>query len=159
MGHEVTVTPLQLVYAIGAIANDGVYMRPFVVKSILDSTGEVLQQFEPQVADRIMSTETAHRVTDILVGVTEKGTGGQAKIKGIRVAGKTGTAQKVAGKVYSHNSFYASFIGFAPADDPKLAAVVVFDDPRPFHFGGTVAAPVFREVVGNVLKYLETVQN
>ncbi len=155
IGHEVTVTPLQLVCAISAIANDGVYMKPFMVKYVKDNHEELIQSFEPQVLDRVISSETANRVKAILSGVVENGTGKRAKITGSSVAGKTGTAQKIINGIYSHNEFYASFFGFAPVEYPRIAAVVVFDDPHPSHFGGTVAAPVFQEVVRDTLKYLE----
>jgi cell division protein FtsI/penicillin-binding protein 2 len=155
IGHEVTVTPLQLVSAISAIANDGVYMRPFVVKYIKDNHDELIKSFEPKAVDRVISEDTAQRVTAILTGVVERGTGRRTKINGVSVAGKTGTAQQVINGEYSHNKFYASFIGFAPAEDPRVAVVVTFDDPHPNHYGGTVAAPVFKEVVTDTLRYLE----
>jgi len=154
IGHEVLVTPLQLACAMAAIANNGVYMKPYIVKNIQDSTGEIIKSFEPQVVDRVMSPETARRLTEILVRVIEKGTGKRALIPGMRVAGKTGTAQKIMNGQYSHNRFYATFIGFAPADNPRLAVAIVIDDPRPQYYGGTVAAPVFKAVVENGLKYL-----
>lgn len=158
MGQEVTVTPLQLVAAIAAIANGGVYMQPYVVKSIKDIHNEVIKAFNPKELGRVISEDTAKRVTDILVGVVEEGTGKRAKIDGVKVAGKTGTAQKVVNGTYSHSDFYATFMGFAPADNPRIAAVIVFDEPRPSHFGGTVSGPVFKEVVENTLKYLESSQ-
>lgn len=158
MGHEVLVTPLQLVYAIAAIANDGILMKPFVVKEVVDTHNNVLKTFEPQVVDRVMSSDTAKRVTEILKGVVERGTGKKAAIKGMTVAGKTGTAQKVENGVYSHSKFYATFFGFAPADNPQIAAIVILDEPRPSYFGGTVSAPVFKEVVENALKYRKSAQ-
>jgi cell division protein FtsI (penicillin-binding protein 3) len=158
IGQEVTVTPLQLGAAISAIANDGVFMKPYIIKEIRDSHDEIIEAFEPQELDRVITSETDKRVKEILRGVVEEGTGQKAKIKGISVAGKTGTAQKVEGGTYSHSRFYASFIGFAPVEDPKLAAVVVFDEPHPAYYGGTVAAPVFQEVIDNSLKYLSTLE-
>lgn len=154
IGHEVTVTPLQLVCAISAIANNGVFMKPHIVKSIQDSSGQIIKSFEPQVVDQVITQETAARVKNILVGVVESGTGKLAKVNGVKVGGKTGTAQKVINGVYSHDRFFASFIGFAPADNPRLGIVVVYDDPHPSHFGGTVSAPVFKEITENTLKYL-----
>ncbi len=154
IGHEVTVTPLQLVYAMASIANNGIYMKPYVVKYIKDDKGQIIKSFEPQVVDRVISRDTAQRVTKILIGVVDRGTAPRAQIKGVKVAGKTGTAQKVVDGKYSHKAFYASFMGFAPADAPRLAIIVVFDDPSPSYFGGTVAAPVFKEVMENALKYL-----
>jgi cell division protein FtsI/penicillin-binding protein 2 len=100
----------------------------------------------------------ARKLAQALVRVVdgEDGTGSKAGVAGFAVAGKTGTAQKVVNGIYSHNKFYASFIGFAPVEDARVAVVVMFDDPHPNHFGGTVAAPVFQEVVADTLKYLET---
>jgi cell division protein FtsI/penicillin-binding protein 2 len=156
IGQEVTVTPIQLMGAISAIANDGIYMRPFVVKYIKDSQGQVILQHNPQILDRVISQVTSKRMKGILKGVVDEGTGTKASIPGVTVAGKTGTAQKVVGGSYSHSHFYATFAGFAPVDNPRLAAVVVFDDPHPAYYAATVAAPVFSEVVGDALKYLNT---
>jgi cell division protein FtsI/penicillin-binding protein 2 len=155
IGYEVTVTPLQLLSMMAAVANNGTYMRPFVVKYIQDKQGHVVKSFEPKVlAERVIEEETARRVTEILVNVVERGTAQKAQIKGMRVAGKTGTARKVIGGAYSEGKYYATFVGFAPADDPRLAAIVIMDEPRPAYFGGTVCAPVFKEVIENALKYL-----
>ncbi len=156
IGQEVTVTALQLAGAIAAVANDGVYMKPYIVKEIRDDHDQIIEAFEPQILDRVMTPQTAKRVQAILQGVVDNGTGKKAQIQGVTVGGKTGTAQKVEGGVYSHSKFYASFIGFAPVEDAQLAAIVVFDEPRPAYYGGTVAAPVFQEVVDNSLKYLST---
>lgn len=156
IGQEVTVTQIQLLCAISAIANDGVYMRPFVVKYIKDSQGEVIKSFDPEIVERVINSDTAKRLTNILVGVVDNGTAKLAQIKGMKVAGKTGTAQKVVNGIYSHSNFYATFYGFAPADRPRVAVIVVVDDPHPSYFGGTVCAPVFKEVVENTLKYLKT---
>ncbi len=156
IGHEILVTPLQLVAAVSAVANGGVFMQPFVVKEIRGADGRVIKTVSPRIVDRVISEDTARRVTEILVGVVENGTARRARIKDVRVAGKTGTAQKVVNGTYSHSQFYASFMGFAPADNPRLAAVVVYDEPRPDHYGGTVAAPVFKEVIENSLRYFES---
>jgi len=155
IGYEVTVTPLQLVCMMTAIANKGVYLRPFVVKYIKNSGDQIIKSFEPQTVDRVVSEETARRVTEILKGVVEEGTGQHARIQGVEVAGKTGTARKVIQGSYSEGKYYATFAGFAPADNPRVAVIVVVDEPHPSYFGGTVAAPVFKEVVENALKYLE----
>ena len=148
IGQEVTVTPIQLMGAISAIANDGIYMRPFVVKYIKDAQGQIIYQHDPQILDKVISKVTSRRMKAILKGVVEEGTGTKAAIPGVSVAGKTGTAQKVVSGTYSHSHFYATFAGFAPVDNPRLAAVVVFDDPHPAYYAATVAAPVFSEVVG-----------
>ena len=156
IGQEVTVTPIQLMGAISAIANDGIYMRPFVVKYIKDAKGQIIFQHTPKILDKVISKVTSGRMKAILKGVVDEGTGTKAAIAGVTVAGKTGTAQKVVGGVYSHSHFYATFAGFAPVETPRLACVVVFDDPHPAYYAATVAAPVFSEVVGDSLKYLNT---
>ena len=154
IGHEVTTTSLQLVTSIAAIANGGVLMKPYIVKLIKDNQDNVLHSFSPHVVDRIMSEDTANRVKDILVSVVDEGTGHYAKIDGIQVAGKTGTAQKVVDGKYSHSNFVSSFFGFAPADNPWLACIVMIDDPKSAYYGGVVAGPVFKEIIEDTLKYL-----
>ena len=154
IGQEVTVTAIQLICAISSIANDGVYMQPFVVKCVKDNQDQIIKEFQPKVVSRVITSETAKRVKAVLKGVVENGTGKRARIDGVSVAGKTGTAQKVVGGTYSHNKFYATFYGFAPVEDPKLAVIVIVDEPHPDYYGGTVAAPVFQEVVKDSLKYL-----
>lgn len=156
IGYEVTVTPLQLAGMISAVANNGVYMRPFVVKYVKNKEDQIIKSFEPEVLGGTVSEQTVHRVRDILISAVEEGTGKKARIEGVKVAGKTGTARKVISGLYVQGKYYASFVGFAPADAPRLAAVVVVDEPRPFYFGGTVAAPVFQETIENALKYLES---
>ena len=157
IGQEIGVTVLQLVTAISVIANQGELMRPYVVSEIQDEYGLSIKKFSPQVLSEVISPETALRLNQILVGVVENGTGGLARIKELKVAGKTGTAQKLEpdGR-YSHQKFTASFIGFAPADNPKISIVVVVDEPRPVYFGGVVCAPAFKNICKNVLRYLET---
>jgi len=156
MGQEVGVTALQLANAISAIANGGQLMRPYVVKEIRDKLGEEIKTFSPVLIRKVISLDTAARVRKILIGAVEEGTGKLAKIDGVSVAGKTGTAQKLeANGTYSHNKFIGSFIGFTPAEDPQIAIAVVLDDPHPY-YGGVVAAPVFKNVAIDVLRYLKT---
>jgi cell division protein FtsI (penicillin-binding protein 3) len=160
MGQEVGVTAMQLASAISAIANGGNLMKPYIVKEIRDSLGEPIKVFSPEVVRSVLSPEAAARVKKILIGVIENGTGKMAKIPGFTAAGKTGTAQKIeANGAYSHSKFVASFIGFAPAEDPQIAIVVVVDEPRGTYYGGTVSAPVFKNVAAEVLKYLKTNQS
>jgi len=157
IGQEVGVTLLQLATAVSVIANGGELMRPFVVKEIRDKHGEVIKSFSPSVIRRVISQETAMRARDVLSGVVTQGTGRRAKIKGISAAGKTGTAQKLdPNGAYSHSKFIASFIGFAPVDDPVVSIVVMVDEPRPYYYGGVVAAPVFKNVANDAIKYLKT---
>lgn len=156
MGQEIGVTPLQMVAAIGAIANNGVLMKPYVVSEVRDQKGALLKDVLPQVRRRVVSPETARTLTTILEGVVTNGTGTKAAIPGFRVAGKTGTAQKVDPRTgtYSNSHFVVSFLGFVSADSPRLAMIVVVDEPQGEAWGGTIAAPVFRRVGEQVLNYL-----
>ncbi len=156
IGQEVGVTALQLASAISVIANGGQLMKPYIVDSIRDSRGTVIKQNKPVLIRKVISVDTALRIKKILTGVVEEGTGKLAKIQGFSAAGKTGTAQKLeADGSYSHSKFVASFIGFAPAEDPLLAIVVTVDEPRPYYFGGVVAAPVFQKVAGDAIRYIK----
>lgn len=156
IGQEIGVTPLQMVSAVAAIANDGMLMKPYVVSEIRDADNHILRQVPPQAKRRVISPETARSVTKILEGVVTDGTGTNAAIPGFRVAGKTGTAQKIDPRTgaYSASRFVASFTGYAPADNPQLAMIVVIDEPQGDTLGGAVAAPVFSRVGEQVLSYL-----
>jgi cell division protein FtsI/penicillin-binding protein 2 len=157
MGQEVGVTALQLAAAISVIANGGQLVKPYIVKEIRDKYGENIKKFSPTVVRRVISFDTASRVKKILAGVVENGTGKLARVPGFSSAGKTGTAQKLEPSgIYSHDKFMASFIGFAPAENPVISIVVILDDPRPYYFGGVVAAPVFKNVAHDTLLYLKT---
>ena len=147
-GQGIAVTPMQLLRAYAAIANGGQLMRPYVVRRVLAPDGNVLRENQPEVVGRPISPETARVVTTLLRGVVEGGTGTQARIDGIPVAGKTGTAQKVDAKTgrYSARDRMSSFIGFLPADAPRFVILVVIDSPRNATYGGLVAAPVFRRI-------------
>ena len=145
-GQGIAVTPLQITRAFAAIANGGDLMRPYIVKRVTDDNGGVRYAATPYLERRVMSRQTAKTVNEMLVAVTESGTGKQARMEGYRVAGKTGTAQKVENGRYHPRDRMSSFIGYVPADDPKLVILVVIDTPRTATYGGVVAAPVFRAV-------------
>jgi cell division protein FtsI (penicillin-binding protein 3) len=161
MGQEIGVTPMQMVSAISVLANGGMLMKPYVVSEVRDAQGQLLKQIEPHMKRRVISPETARAVTSILEGVVTDGTGTKAAIPGFRVAGKTGTAQKIDPRTgaYSSTQFVGSFVGFVPADNPRLAMIVVIDEPQGESFGGLVAAPVFRRVGEQVLNYLGVSSN
>ncbi len=156
IGQEIGVTAIQMVTAIAAIANSGVLMKPYVVSEIRDAKGQTLKRILPHVRRRVISPETARTLTTILEGVVTNGTGGKAAIPGFRVAGKTGTAQKIDPRTgaYSSTQFVGSFVGYVPAEDPRLAMIVVIDEPHGEAWGGVVAAPVFRRVGEQALNYL-----
>jgi cell division protein FtsI (penicillin-binding protein 3) len=156
MGQEIGVTPLQLVTAISAVANGGRLMKPYVVSEIRDAGGHLVGRIEPHVRRQPISAATARTVTDILEGVVTMGTGRKAAVSGYRVAGKTGTAQKIDPRTgaYSSSLLMGSFVGYVPAEDPRLAIVVVIDEPKTEAWGGVVAAPVFRRIAEQVLPHL-----
>jgi cell division protein FtsI/penicillin-binding protein 2 len=157
IGQEIGVTVLQLAAAISVIANGGQLMKPYIVSEIRDKFDQTIKNFSPVMINKVISLDTAERAKKILAGVIENGTGKLAKVPGFSAAGKTGTAQKLeANGTYSHNKFVASFIGFAPAEEPVIAIVVTVDEPHPYYFGGVVAAPVFKNVANDVLRYLKT---
>ncbi len=157
MGQEVGVTALQLASSISVIANGGYLMQPYLISEIKDKYGQPIKQFSPKAIRRVISEDTALRVRKILTGVIENGTGKLGKVPGFSAAGKTGTAQKLdPNGRYSHDKFVASFIGFAPAEEPLVTIVVTVDEPHPYYFGGVVSAPVFKNVAGAVIRYLKT---
>jgi cell division protein FtsI (penicillin-binding protein 3) len=148
-GQGMTVNSLQLVMAMSAVANGGKLMRPFLVKEVREPGGKVIEETKPHVVRKVLSTEAARHSARILENaVGETGTGFPASISGYRVAGKTGTAQKVdpGTRRYSDKNYIALFVGFAPADKPRMLMVVVVDEPEKKKYGGLAAAPVFREV-------------
>ncbi|MCM8770759.1 MAG: penicillin-binding protein 2 [Candidatus Omnitrophica bacterium] len=155
MGQEVGVTALQLATAIAAIANGGYLMKPYIVKRIQDRQQGIIKENRPLVIRRVISVDTAERMKILLRGVVENGTGKLAKLTEFSAAGKTGTAQKLeADGTYSHRKFVASFVGFAPCEEPLITIAVVIDEPHPYYFGGVVASPVFKNIAEDVLRYL-----
>jgi len=142
-----------------AIANKGILMRPRIVKEIRNTEGVVVKRFEPEPRERSISEETAAQMVDMLVDVvSDRGTASLAKIDNIKVAGKTGTSQKYdfLRRCYSHEKFFASFVGFLPADDPKLCIFIGVDEPPASkYFGGVIAAPIFRNIAKDTLVYLK----
>jgi len=156
-GQGISVTGIQLVVALSAIANGGFLMKPYMVEKITNEKGEVSQSFQPEVVRRVVSEETAKKVTALLKTTTEKGGTGEGAVPaGYEVAGKTGTAQKVEPLLggYSEDRFNSGFLGFAPVDEPKIVLLVVIDEPQGSIYGGTVAAPVFKAIMEKVLPYL-----
>lgn len=156
IGQGVAVTPLQMVYAFAAIANNGVLMRPRIIDYIDDQDGKLVQNFPIEPIRQVISRESAMQVRTVLEGVVARGTGKKAQVPGFRAAGKTGTAQKLMPNgTYSHDHFYASFVGIVPYDDPKIAVLVSLDEPHPIIFGGETAAPAFSRIASEILSYWE----
>ncbi len=151
-GHEISVTTLQAAVAYAAIANGGLILMPRLVKYILDENGQIIEEYKKRSVRQVIQQETAQQVTEFMVNVVEKGTGIAAQVAGLRVAGKTGTAEKVdAAGGYIKNKFFSSFVGFLPAQDPRLLGFIVLDEPRVSYHGGESAAPVFREVMTRIV--------
>lgn len=150
-GQGVSTTPIQQVMAMGTIANGGKLMKPYVVQDIQNhETGQVLSKTEPTVVRRVISSQTAASVRNALESVVARGSGNKAFKPGLRIAGKTGTAQVAKNGHYQSGHYIVSFMGMAPANNPKLVAYLAIDNPHPKHgvvFGGVIAAPI----VGNIL--------
>ena len=157
IGQEVAVTPVQMLRAYSAIANGGFLVRPHVVSEIISPDNRIIASFRDNDVQRIISAKTAETFKNILKSVTEEGgTAKSASVDGNQVAGKTGTAQMIdpATKRYSRDKYVSSFVGFVPADKPRLAMIVIVYEPKGQIYGGVVAAPVFREITRQALSYL-----
>ncbi|MGH9928732.1 MAG: penicillin-binding protein [Pyrinomonadaceae bacterium] len=152
IGQEVGVTPLQMVAAFGALANDGVRIAPHLIREIRNANGVATYRPNPEQR-RVIGKETARALRGMLEGVTLNGTAKKAQLDGYTAAGKTGTAQKInpKTKTYSSTKFVASFVGFAPVNNPAVVIIVVIDEPGGSYHGGDVAAPVFRQIAEQVL--------
>ncbi len=154
-GQGLSVTPLQLAAAATALANDGVVLRPFVVRAVRDADGRMVRVVGRQPVRQVIRPEVAARVLQMMVGTTESGTGTEARIPGYAVAGKTATAQKPAPQGgYDPARLVASFLGLVPVPHPRLLILVSLDEPRRAASGGEAAAPVFREIASQALWYL-----
>ena len=155
-GQEVGVTALQITSAVGAVANGGYLMKPYVVRAMEDAAGRVVKSYKPVAVRRVLEPHTVEVLTDLLKGVVQTGTGKKAALPGYTVAGKTGTAQKIDGSGrYSMADHVASFVGFVPASRPALVILVSLDTPRgALNHGGDVAAPVFARVAEDALRHL-----
>ncbi len=159
-GQGISVTGIQLVTALSAIANGGFLMKPYVVEKVLDEKGQVVQSFKPEIVRKVISEETTKKVASLLKAASEKGGTGEGAVPaGYEVAGKTGTAQKVDSLLggYSEDCYTSGFMGFAPAGEPKLVLLVVIDEPQGNNYGGVVAAPIFKAITEKVLPSLHVV--
>ncbi|MFH1052282.1 MAG: penicillin-binding transpeptidase domain-containing protein [bacterium] len=148
-GYNLSATPLQMANAYSTVANGGFYMKPHLVKAILDSKGEVIETFETKKVRRVISENTSKTVSDMMCGVVEKGTGKRARVKGLKIAGKTGTAQQLVNGSYAGGHYTGSFIGFFPAENPLITVAVIMDRPQAGYYGGLSAAPVFQAIANH----------
>ncbi len=141
--------------ALGAIGNNGVLMQPLLVKEIDSPGGDVVEEFKPRPVRRVLSQQTAATMLSIMETVTQPGgTANGASPPGFTTAGKTGTAQKIVGRAYSHNKYNSVFMGLIPAQKPVLAITVIIEESKGAIFGGVVAAPVFKEIAGQALRIM-----
>ena len=154
IGQSNAFTPLQMITAISAVANDGYLMQPYIVEKIVSQDGKTVTETQPKVIRQVISSDTSHEASAILETVVSSGTGKPGAIEGYRIAGKTGTAEKVAETGGYSNERVVSFVGYAPADDPQIACLVIVDEPTDAH-GGSTAGPVFRQIMEDTLRYLE----
>jgi cell division protein FtsI (penicillin-binding protein 3) len=156
IGQEISVTALQMVASFAAVANGGRLMQPQIVRAVLDEQGREARSFEPKAVRQVISPETARVLTGMMTKVVSEGTGHNAAIAGFEVAGKTGTAQKLepGTRRYSRAPGVLSFVGFAPADDPRLAMIVLLDEPKNEKWGSEAAAPIFAAIGAEALRYL-----
>lgn len=155
-GQGISISAIQMVSAAAAIANNGILMKPYLVQAVTDHAGRLVKSFEPEKKRRVVSVKTAKKIQRIMKTVSdEKGTGSNAAIEGYSVCGKTGTAQKVdSGGKYAKGKYMASFIGFFPAKKPAIVIFVIIDEPQDMHYGGVVAAPVFKKIALETVEYM-----
>ncbi len=150
IGQHLEVTPIQMVTAVAAIANDGWLVKPHLVREMRTPEGDVVWKAPTGSLRQPISTQTAKEVQELMVSVVEEGTGSAARVSGYTVGGKTGTAQKITGG--KERGLVADFVGFAPAEDPRVALMILIDEPKPPGYGGQIAAPLFSELMPHVLR-------
>ncbi|MBR9976168.1 MAG: PASTA domain-containing protein [Bacteroidetes bacterium] len=150
-GYGLAVTPLQIACAYAAIANDGVLMRPFIRKWLLDEDRNIVDETVPQVVRRVVSSETSRIMRGFMEGVVDSGTARLARIEGMTIGGKTGTSQRLVNGSYSNKSHVASFVGFFPVEDPEILILVILDAPKRGYYGGSTAGPIFRKIAMRII--------
>jgi len=151
-GYEIGATPLQIACAYATVANKGVLMKPFVVAKIKGADGTTIVEQQPQAIRRVMTQRTQSDLISAFEGVVERGTGKEARINGVRIAGKTGTSRKYLNGKYVVNNYTASFVGFFPVEDPQVVCLVMMDNPKTKgYYGGITSGPVFRSIAERVI--------
>lgn len=150
-GYEISVTPIQLITAYSALINGGSLYQPYLLKEITDSKGNVVKKIQPTKIRQVIDKATSDLMKSLLVGVVENGTGKSAQLEDVIVGGKTGTAQQLVNNSYTSKKHNSSFIGFFPADEPKLIGLILISAPKIGKYGGLVAAPIFKEVSRRII--------
>ena len=155
-GQSFQVTPIQMAVTVSSIINGGARVTPHVGTAVLDENGEIVEKFDYETEKGIVSEETSETMQMLLESVVSEGSGKNAYIEGYSIGGKTATSQTLP---RSANKYISSFIGFAPADAPQILGIVIIHDPQGVYYGGTIAAPVLRDIYDNVLPYLGIEKN
>ena len=151
-GQSFQVTPIQLAATAGSLVNGGNRITPHFAMQTVDKEGETVHQFAYPIGEQIVSTDTSEKLQYILEKVVSEGTGKNAAIEGFTIGGKTATSQTLP---RSNGKYISSFLGFAPAEDPQVLALLIINNPQGIYYGGTIAAPLVRELFENILPYLE----
>jgi stage V sporulation protein D (sporulation-specific penicillin-binding protein) len=150
-GQSFQITPLQMISAVGAVANDGKLLKPHILKNITDQSGNIIKSFDTVEVRQVITPQTSQIVRGILETVVSEGTGKKAYLEGFRIGGKTGTSEKLP---RGNGKYIASFVGMAPANDPKVAIILLLDEPLGDHMGGTIASPLAGKILDDVLRYM-----
>ncbi len=152
-GQGPIVTPLQMISAVSAVANDGMLLKPHLIKNITDSSGTVIQSFDTTEVRQVVSSQTSQIMRSLMEAVVSEGTGNKAYLEGFRIGGKTGTSEKIP---RGNQKYVASFVGIAPANDPQVAILLLLDEPPAGnHMGGTIASPLAGKILDDVLRYMD----
>lgn len=154
-GHGIAVTPIQLINAVNAMANGGYLMKPRIVSQLIDNEGNIIMENETEIIRQVISKTTSDTMMEMMESVVTNGTGTNAYVPGYKVAGKTGTAQKIIDGKYAPGKYIGSFLAVAPATDPKVSVLVIVDEPVGVYYGGSVAAPVAGKLIEEILDYME----
>jgi cell division protein FtsI (penicillin-binding protein 3) len=158
-GYQVMATPLQILQAYAAIANDGELMKPYIIKRVINADGEVVREGVPEKVRRVVSAETARYLgKEYFKAVVDSGTAKNAAVSGVTVAGKTGTARRAAGGSYANPIYVSSFVGFFPVETPRYAIIVIVENPKTAYYASTVAAPVFSSIASRIIACSEEMQ-
>ncbi|HOK39721.1 MAG TPA: penicillin-binding transpeptidase domain-containing protein [bacterium] len=161
IGQEIAVTPIQLIMALSVIPNNGILLQPHIIKEIRDNNDNIILKKNITSIRQVISKATADILKDFMIEVVKSGTGKKAYIENVKVAGKTGTAQKAVAGRYEKGKYYASFFGFFPADNPEYSMLIIVDEPSPKYgiYGGDIAAPAFKNIALKILEYQQNIEN
>lgn len=151
-GYEIAVTPLQMVTAYSTLINGGLLYKPFIVNKITNEFNNTISEIKPVLIRKVIKPQISQQIKEFMVGVVEQGTGQEAGIERVNAGGKTGTSQRWTDEGYSKKEYNASFIGFLPADDPKIVCLIVVYSPQNGKYGGTVAAPIFKRAMQRIVE-------